>query len=151
LVSHAQFKREGQSFSRFSDVLVDCLSMTNEQRQSLTKQAAHHLLTETKSDSDNGNITDTLIRCLSAEKDTTLDFVTKFWMPTTENLNVYTKTLLAPLAKSAGVDKALESQEKGSFSKLLNKSKPELIKGIGQAQVDWESYAPKSFTAMISK
>jgi ParB family transcriptional regulator, chromosome partitioning protein len=151
LVSHAQFKREGQSFSRFSDVLVDCLSMTNEQRQSLTKQAAHHLLTETKSDSDNGNITDTLIRCLSAEKDTTLDFVTKFWMPTTENLNVYTKKLLAPLAKSAGVDKALESQEKGSFTKLLNQSKPELIKGIGQAQVDWESYAPKSFTAMISK
>ncbi|OES24118.1 ParB/RepB/Spo0J family partition protein [Alteromonas macleodii] len=151
LLSHAKVKLGDTTYSSFSDILVAMLGMSNEDRQKWVKKAALAFLTDTDTDANHTNVTDTLIKCLAADKETALPFVTKFWMPTDDNLKVYTKALLAPLAKAAGVVEVLDAKEKGSFGRLSKKGKPEFIAGIQAAEVNWDEYAPQNFTAMINK
>ena len=149
LVSHAQLTFKNSTTGRFADVLPQVLGMSKEERQELVKTATVELLTKTTTDSDNGNITDTLINCMKTDSERALPFVTEFWMPTDDNLNVYTKQLLTSLSTAAGVKLTLDKHNKGDFTKLSKQSKPDFIKGIQATNVDWKNYAPKSFTALI--
>jgi ParB family chromosome partitioning protein len=151
IVSHAGLKNDQTGNARFSDLVPVMMGLTNEQRHALVKDAAVRLLTETTTDSDNGNTTDMLIRCLSVEKEKAVPFVTAYWTPSDANLKIYTKDLLVGLSKAAGVVTALDSAEQGSFTKLSNKPKAAFIKGIQGANVDWQQYAPKSLITRIAK
>lgn len=148
IVSQAKFSDDTMKSTRFSDALVLCLSMTNEQRAEITKNAITHLLTNTDTDANQSNVTDTLIECLGVDKDTSVAHVTAHWMPSKENLGVYTADLLPPLVKSAGLD---NSMEKDAFAKLLKQGKGKMIDQILAAKHDWSGYAPKSLIALINK
>lgn len=148
VLSQSKYSENGGR-DTFNDAIINALSMTVEQRQTITKKAISHLLTTTETDANHHRVTDTLIRCLKTDNEKAVPFITEFWQPSDENLSIYTKDFLVLLAKSAGADKAIDAKEKGAFAKLTKKSKPDLIKGIQGADVDWKSYAPNNFKTLI--
>ena len=148
IVSQAKYTDDSIKQARFADALITCLSLTNEQRSVVTKNAITHLLTTTDTDANQSSITDTLIKCLGVDKETSVAHITAHWLPTKANLEVYTADLLPTLVKSAGLERTLGKDE---FAKMVKKGKGKMIEQILATEHDWSGYAPKSLTQLITK
>jgi len=148
VVSQSGYKIKEISSSRFSDVIVFCLSLTKEQRMDITKKAIHCLLNKSETDANNATVTSTLINCMKEDNATSIDHVTSHWTPSKENLEVFTADLLPPLLKSAKFNITIGDDE---FNKLCKKGKKDIIQAVLKTEHDWSKYAPKSLLKMISK
>lgn len=148
VVSQSGYKNDTLTSSRFSDVIVHCLSLTNEQRMELTQNAINHLLKKGETDANNHTITSTLINCMKEDNATSIEHVTKHWMPSKETLSVFTADLLTPLLKSAKFHITIGEEQ---FAKLCKKSKKDIIETVLKTDHDWLNYAPKSLLQMITK
>ncbi len=148
VVSQSCYKSSKFNSSRFSDVLVHCLTLSNEERMEVTRKAISHLLNKTVTDANNSLVTSTLINCMKEDNSTSVKHVTAHWKPTKESLEIYTADLLPPLLKSAKFNETIGEE---SFNKLIKKGKKDIIQTVLKTEHDWSSYAPKSLLTMITK
>jgi len=148
VVSQSGYKNKELTSSRFSDVLIFCLPLTKEQRMDITKKAISHLLNKGETDANNHTLTSTLISCLKEDNAASIDHVTAHWIPSKENLSVFTADLLPPLLKSAKFNITIGDAQ---FDKLCKKGKAEIIDTVLKTNHDWSSYAPKSLLKLITK
>jgi PRTRC genetic system ParB family protein len=151
VISQASYKDDVIKSHKFGDALVTVMSLTNEQRSSITQNAISTLLNTTETDADSYKITSTLIKCLTLDSEQSHAHVTAHWQPTKENLSIYTLDMFPALLKSAKFNETMNTKDENGFTKLCKLGKGKIIETITKTDHDWSWYAPKSLLKLITK
>lgn len=102
------------------------------------------------STSTNPNYTNLMISLLNQDENKNA-IATKGWLPTQDNLKIYTKQSLSQIADKSGFAKAYNEStgKENGFAQLENGSKDALIKALVSSDFDWSDFAPSDFIGLI--
>ena len=146
------YKPQGKSLGMKTDGVNKLAGLSvSELKEEIAKALTHGTIGESDG-TDRFGGTDVVLAA-SNHVDGARDKVIAAWKPTKEWFASYQKGAIRGFCKQKTVefDKAFDAiHGDGSFEKLMNKKKDEIISGILEASFDWSAIAPKELVDLVN-
>jgi ParB family transcriptional regulator, chromosome partitioning protein len=144
--NYKAINKELSSPSHFEATLKAALRMNVSDLKTEIQNITFHLAS--KESDQSINMTNMMIDNITFAPEAKAVAIAK-WIPTKEVLSEYTIGSLSALCIKAGLDKAMDSQKAGSFTKAANAGKVKFVESILATEFDWSGFAPSEYISLI--